>query len=694
MRPVLVSIALVWLTTVQLSHAGERKSNGDALCLENASYRLEFDSEYGRLLRLVDKVGHIDLRCPSQLAANFQLLIPASSQSYIQGREQKLSSVETSAKRLVLCWDGPMRDSQAAEYDVGATMMIELVDRSVVFRFTLENRTKQTVAEVWYPFIGGLLGFGPADTRDTVTLNPPPNNRRKLQSPFGTHVATYPGQNMAFVEVDNPAMNRGLYFGAHDEIARFKSFQFVEHHKGDARDVLANLTHFPFVPAGKTFTGSPVVIQFHDGDWVDGGKNIYRPWFAKTFGLMTPDKDWIRQHGFYQMIMVMLPEGNIDYTLKEIPRIAKDGLKYGITSLQIAGWQRGGHDNGYPYYEPDPRLGTWADMEEAIRKCHEVGVKIYFFVNIHVNNVDTQWYKQELKDYNYESIRGDPYRISGWGMGTLASRMGLTTPMMVFADISFPRLQEKVLAYYKRLAEIGADGIHIDKFFPAPLNFNPRAPLSPDQSPWEGTIRFVDRVDRECRAINPDFRISFESNWDRVLTYGDATWWAGNMSVARRVFPELVETVGVYQPYDYIGINDAVRNGYAVMVAPHHFRRSMDYETWRGLSGYVREVNKIRDGLAGTFFFGERLGSSDAVIRDAKSDSGVDYCFYRNMKNGKRGCIITNRNGQPAVLTLKSLGHDARREAQIHEAFKRPVSVQLPARIVVEPERAVFVLEK
>ena len=164
-----------------------------------------------------------------------------------------------------------------------------------------------------------------------------------------------------------------------------------------------------------------MVIQFHDGDWIAAGKAIYRPWFDKTFGLVKPEDDWIRRESFFQMIMIMLPEGNTNYTINQIPQLARDGLKYGVKSLQIAGWQWGGHDNGYPYYEPDPRLGTWDDLERAIRQCHEMGVKMYFFANIHVNTLDTEWYQKELKDYDYENRRHDRYWVAGWGMGTLAA---------------------------------------------------------------------------------------------------------------------------------------------------------------------------------------------------------------------------------------------------------------------------------
>jgi len=337
--------------------------------LENEFCLVEVDPSCGSLRRVVDKQGHIELASSSHAAGSFRLLVPLpdAPENYIDGPDQALSEIEQTDNRLTLHWAEPLKDARRNEHALAVTMSIELVDRSIVFRFRLQNRTEQTVREVWYPRIGGLRNFGSPENCSQATLNPPPHNRRRLQAHFGSHVITYPGQNMAFVEVDNPAIDRGMYLGAHDETARFKAFYFRETQQGEQHDIVFDLIHFPSVPPEGTFEGSPLVVQFHEGDWIEGGRRIYRPWFVDTFGLMTPGQDWIRQHGFFQLIMVMLPEGNINYTIKEIPQIARDGLKYGVTSLQIAGWQRGGHDNGYPYYEPDPRLGTWEDMRRAVR---------------------------------------------------------------------------------------------------------------------------------------------------------------------------------------------------------------------------------------------------------------------------------------------------------------------------------------
>jgi len=678
-------------------HGAEAVGDGGSVpwVLENSSCRVEVDRQHGRLLRLLDRKGHIDLKSPVELAENFRFMLPLpdDGRHCVFGKDQELSSVEASADALVLHWAGPMKDGRGMAHDLAATMWIELRGEAVQFRFSVTNRSQLVLREVWYPAIGGLLQFGPPDTANQCMLNPPPHSSKRFARPFGQHLVGYPSQNMGFVQIHNPTLNRGLYLGAHDAVDRFKGFYFLEQGQGKQSNVAAWLIHYPFTPPGGTFVGAPYLAQFQDGDWVRAGREIYRPWFIRTFGLMKPEDDWIRQNSFFQMIMIMLPEGNVNYTIRQIPQLARDGLKYSLTSLQIAGWQRGGHDNGYPYYEPDPRLGTWHDLQRALRACHKLGVKVYFFANLHVNNLDTEWYKRELKDYDFETMKGHAAWVDGWGMGTLASRMGLTRPLMSFADPSFPRFADAQLGYFKKLAQVGADGLHIDKGFPQALNFNPRIVLSPDQSPWEGTTRLVERISRECRALHPDFRISFETAYDRMLSYGAATWWAGNMSTARKVFPELVETVGLYQPYDYIGVNDAVRNSYAVMVAPFHFNRSMDCESWRGLAGYIRDVKKVRDELADYVFASEQLDPGEVSFGTVEKPAGIEHAVYRNLKNGKRACIITNRGSTPASVNFAGFSAARAGEVRAWRPGQSPTTLATPAQLTVDAERLVFVVE-
>jgi hypothetical protein len=154
-----------------------------------------------------------------------------------------------------------------------------------------------------------------------------------------------------------------------------------------------------------------------------------------------------------------------------------------------------------------------------------------------------------------------------------------------------------------------------------------------------------------------------------------------------------VETVGLYQPYDRIGVNDAVRNGWAVMVGPHHFNRSMDSVSWRTLAGYICEVKKIRDELTAYVFTGEPLdpGGVD-VSPDQEHAPGIEHAVYRNPENAKEACIVTNRAADPATVTLAGLGRTG--TIRVYRPGRDPVRAALPARIRVDAEALVFVVEE
>ena len=686
-------LAAFYLAAGCVTVGAESSSAGSTEMVAAGDAVLRVAEGNGAFSELTSKSHGLSLNAPDGAAENFRLLLgaPDEPSRLICGRDQVLSSMTRTDDEVRLTWAGPLIDTEGGPHDIGVTMSVRLSTTGAQFQLALDNNSDTPVAEAWYPMLGGILGMNASADSANFILGPPAMAGKKLTRPYGEHVVPYPGMNMPYVNIQTAPNGPSLYIGVHDTVARYKLLRFVELGEGNDSEVLAALCHHPC--ARGHWEGAPAVFEFHDGDWAGAGKTIYRPWFVDTFGLKTPADDWIRREGFYQMIMVMLPEGNVNYTFKEIPKIARDGLTYGVTSLQIAGWQRGGHDNGYPYYEPDPRLGTWDDLEEAIAKCHRMGVRIYFFANITVVNLDTEWYKNELNQCGWVSANGDDYWIDGWGMGTLASRMAHTVPLMAFSDTSFPAMAEGHLKYFKKLAEIGADGLHIDKMFPGNMNFNPRASMGPDESLHEGAIQLIRRIHDECRAIKPDFAISFECNWDRVLEYGAATWWGGNMGRAKMVFPELVETVGLYQPYDYIGLNNAVLNGFSVMIAPHHFMRSMDYTTWRGLSRYIREVKRIRDALADTVFYGEQVPDAQGLQITGPAGPGVTIRSYRKLDGADRVGIIANNGSQAATLNVHGFAASATARGRVYIPFQDPVNVTFPCEIVAPRECLVFVTD-
>ncbi|MBN1420933.1 MAG: hypothetical protein JXP34_19335 [Planctomycetes bacterium] len=656
---------------------------------------LEVGSERGTIVRIRDAGSGMALAPPPGMAENFRMLLrkPDGAAATIFGRDQALTASRLDGRTLSLSWEGPLRDTTGAEYDLRIRMEIEAGAGFLTFTLHADNRTSGKLEDVSYPMVGGLAALAARGGTGDASLWIPTSNpsERAIALPFAEAAFGYPGQmNMSFSCIRSRSAGRSLYFASHDPIARYKVYRFLPASGSAGEDILACIRHTPFLPPGKTFDGSPVVLGFVDGDWPSAGE-VYREWFGRTFGIAQPSQDWIRRQSFFLMTMFMLPEGTINYTFKDIPAWAKSAKDYGIEAVQISGWNVGGHDNGYPRYSIDPRLGTWEDLEDGIRACHEMGLKVYFFVNYEPVMIDTQWYKRELSRYREMAADGGYTWNTGWGMGTLWARMG-HPKLMTWADPSFPEFRRIIVDAFARLARIGADGVHVDKLYPSAIEFNPDVPSSPDTATWEGAIILTREVMRECRKYRPDWAMSFECAWDRVLEFGGATWWVGNQRITRRVFPENVETLGLYQAFDYLGVNDAVRDGHAVMVAPLNFCRALDWPPFLGLAGYIREVKRIRDDLQATVFFGEVLGPTQVTFEGPMPD-GVRYNTFRNRKTGGRACILTNSRMEERAPILAAFEGSPGGAARIRTPFREVRIVKLPAPISIPAERITFVEE-
>jgi hypothetical protein len=647
---------------------------------------LNVEADTGVITSLQDKASGLVLAPPEGLAESFRLILamPDGAFRTILGKDQTLSTCGPAGDALALTWAGPLRDTSGATHDLSARMDIKVAGGALSFTLHVENHTPGKLQEAWYPLVGGLTGLHAPGAAPDASLWVPTSTpwEKPVALPFGEAVFGYPGQmNLSFTCLQSKSLGRSLYFASEDPVARYKYYRFMELPGAGGSDVVACLQHVPLTPPGGTFDGSPVVMRFVEGGWREAGK-VYRQWFLDTFGIPRLADDWIRRQSFFLMTMFMLPEGTINYTFRDIPSWAKSARDHGLTAVQISGWQMGGHDNGYPAYTPDPRLGTWQELEDGIRACHRMGVKVYFFANYQAMMVDSDWYKTELSKYRW---------MAGWGMGTLWARMG-HPKLMTWADPAFPQFRKIIVDQFAALAKIGGDGVHVDKMFPSALEYNPDAPLSPDTATWEGAAMLSQEIMTECRKYNPDWGLSFECNWDRMLQFGAATWWVGNQLITRQVFPENVETTGVYQAYDYLGVNNLVRDGHAVMVAPMNFCRSMDWAPFRGLADYIKDVKAIRDKLQDTVFLGEVLGATQVTFEGPVPD-GVQYTVHRNRASGRRACILTDSKSEARTVTLKGFDQPAGSTVRIHMPGRASRVAKLPTSFTIPAERIAFVEE-
>ena len=709
------------------------------ITVENASYAIGIDPRRGTIVSLVDKVGGYDLIADPRLAGNFRLLLPLPGQecNYLDGREQSLSACEQAPDAVTLTWNGPLKNARG-EFDLGVTLRIELTGEAVQFHCEVRNGTEHKLTEVWYPVLGGLQGVGRAeDRRSTAAMVPAVNSAwaQPLFTDFGNtrgetlgitgaeHSFCYPGAlSMPWVSLYNPANRRALYFAALEETPRVKLLRFAldpgtaegrvggnwprPEEVGDfPLGVTMCWTHVPFTNPGETFTGATIHLQAHDGGWRETAA-LYRRWFDAHFPVVEPGSTWIRRETAFADLMFLLPEDNINLTFKEIPRWAAGAKARGIGHVMISGWHIGGHDRGYPYYEIDPRLGAWEELEAGIRAAHEQGLKVSFFVNCQPIDMSTEWYGRELHRYRLL----DPYGvqffvINYWGMGTLSARTRFFTARP-FTEMNpaHPEVRALLIRQFKKLVEIGADGLHIDKFFQTPMDFNPRLTwTNPDRAHHEGILRFVEEMLAACRAINPDFCFSYEGGWDRLMSYTDTSWWGAGDDPLKAAFPQRALTVPVAQPYDYHRLNTGVLGGSHLLVGPANYTRPLDYPPMQALLDYAAEITKIRRELFDLVSLGEKLETSEGIFHRADSllvtggsfagSPNARWTIFADVKTGRRCLVLGNMGSEDLEARDLRFSDRPPRACRLYQAFADPRETALPATLTIPAERVVFLAE-
>jgi hypothetical protein len=708
--------------------------------LENAHLLVEMDPRTGAICRLVDRRTGVELIQDSRLSEPFRLLVPTADTqaNYVYGCEQQAPVIEAHDDRAILRWNGPLHAVEGV-VDVDVTLEAQLDGEALRFRLTLTNRSDLAVAEICGPILGGIHGFGSRE--ETQALIPaegpwsdpyqsrhifrtfhgrcPPGGYNafgdvNFGSPSPEYLFRYPGEmSMPWMDIYNEGLARGACFWCLDDSARFRVLRLALHpgigHMRDdswprpdelAADTPAGLTAtwicFPYVVGGETFTAPEIVVAFHDGDWHQASAR-YRAAFDARSLTITKRRNWLERTSAYQFTMMLLPEGNVLFRYGDLGEMAREAKRYGIEALQLGGWDRGGHDNNYPYYEPDPRLGTWDELAAGIHDCHEEGVRVTFFVNLQPVDCTTEWYERELHQYRSTDPWGTSARV-GWGMGTIGARLGMTQRPLVYASPGFPEFRRILVDQFRRLAEIGADGIHIDKlaWFDSGLEFNPGLDARPDLATWEGILAFMREAEDECRTVNSDFAFSWEGSWDRLLEYSGAAWaWHSpqandHVAAFKYTFPEWMPALAVAQPFEYNVVNNAVRFGYQILVAPANFLSTMAYPPMHALADYIKDIQVLRANLHDTIVLGTFTDTLDAEV---VGEEGVLYNTHRNPSTGKCACVIVNQSAKPRQARLQSLGRSAS-AAHVYRPSDKPERIPVPTNIVIPGERLVAILEE
>lgn len=284
-----------------------------SLKIEDDRYLVEVNQSSGAITRIADKKGGLELIREPRLADNFRFTLPIPGKepidtleaNYIWGKDQKLSSFATTAKKLTLHYERPLTNYLGQKFEVQATMGIELTADGILFSLAINNATPYPIGEVFFPLIGGIQGFGKtglqiktselvrpasADTAATADIFRVFSNMSWLGDQGPEQFYSYPKDGEQWAEFYSPRLNRSVYFGVQGKSKRPMTLR-LEMIPGisntvredgnwprpnELRDepvgVSATFADFANAPTKKIYEAPSVLLSFHDGDWHEGQK--------------------------------------------------------------------------------------------------------------------------------------------------------------------------------------------------------------------------------------------------------------------------------------------------------------------------------------------------------------------------------------------------------------------------------------
>lgn len=662
-----------------------------------------------------------------RLGENFRLLLPLPDYeaNYFYSKDQRVSKIEK-IKDGVICHYDTLKNKREV-LNVKVLYKIVEIDNQLRFTIDIENITSQPLAEVYFGIIGGQQGLLNKANTKTLITGPISNNAPDLFNnfqaggygggnlgiPYSAGGFSYPSWQMVmpWMEIYNPTANLGLYYADHDTIARMSSlyFELRPYNKsvvvGDNWPTINDVPDkepigltmgwlkFPYTTQGK-FQSGPVVLQVHKGDWHEGSR-IYRVWFDKHFPI-NRTQTWLRKEQAWQSIIMSNSEDEVKYTFKDLPRLAADAKKYGVTTFEILGWDIGGIDRGYPQYESDPRLGTREEFKKALTDIKKMGVHPLIFANIQWSDTHIPLYKNELHKYAKKGRWEDDLALAGWGEGTISARLGFTRSNMTLISPSHQPFQHLLIKQFNSILEDGADGFQLDKTLSLDIDFNPLLNTSPDRSFPDGLLIMIDKILSEGRKINPQLSIASESNWDRMFQYIDVSYMRMNgidMNPSLKyTFPEWTGTIFAENPGDYNIMNNGMRYGLVWALAPRHYNESMDEVLTQPLSKYVSELIRIRNKYKDILFLGRFCDTFGATV---KGGENIRYSVFEHMiESSKKACVIVNFGNSAEKVKVNFTSPKEVTHVEILQPFQKDHFGKLPAEITIPPRTCTVVVVK
>ena len=731
----LIPLLLVFSANANRGNAQDWKSGQDSpvhdsdrlyplgpasIVLENGQVSLTFDQRTGALLQFTNKATGWRWQTQAKLGESFNLFVPTADRSYnpVLGARNTLASFQKSAdgQTLQLVW------SQFAERVPGPARHYAARDRAFGRRYCsirYDGRESFAAHDRKFELADHRIdcGAGSGDCMfllGTMATWPFFRSGIPLRSPWGITGRTIRRRILdgRFILVSTP--DQGLYVGAHNPDAEENVKYMFEVKPGflDSYDSVnpktasisghpvrlsLQVVHYPFLNPGESGALAPIVLGPYRGDWHAGG-DIYKQWLTTWFHPL-PMPAWAEDIHAWQQLQINSSEDDLRTRYVDLPKRVADDAKHGVTALQLVGWNHGRPGPRQSHgCDTDPRLGTTAELRDAIAQIENAGVHVVLFAKYAWADTSTDWYKQELYKHMATDPYGDIYTWAGYRYQTPEQLAGINPRNLATACPNDAAWRKILAQEFQKVIDLGANGVLFDEAqhrhsSDYNLCFNPNHGHHVPATIWSGDIALANMYREMIRDSvgEKHFLFSGEEPEDVLEEAYSLSYLRinrGHTPEERYVFPFRPMMIAVTGFDDREMINRALMDRYILSYEPFNFKGNLsDFPL---TVAYGEKVDALRRRYRDYLWdaeFRDTLGARVEVAGAPYKDYSV---FVR--KNGRRAVVVVNDGSSESIDAIVSLDKPAGNVFRCATP-ESPDAAECQARLSVPPRSAVVLME-
>lgn len=392
----------------------------------------------------------------------------------VYSHQQDAPEVTDNGSEIIMTYPR-LKAEDGSIHEIKLTLSAKIVDNTVVFEADMDNGSGVRLNEIQYPFFDFTSLNG--ELKDDV-LYLPNGLGRRIANPH-RHVgychSEYMGADYKNVKAlfEYPAAlsmpwwgfqsgSKLMYMGCHSKTCRWATFTLYTEPREEASSpyLCACISSYPVVMPGERVVYGDFTLAVCDGDWRKGA-DIYKE-SAKEYLRPITRSDSVKRLNGWQRIIMKHQHGELFHKYADLPRVFKEGQKYGIDMILLFAWWQEGMDNGYPNYLPDEALGGEAELRKAIKEINDMGGKVILYANGHIIDVATDYYKTEGYKYTMKDFEQNEYRefYMFTDNGTLLSH---GHKCFVNGCHGTEQWREKLYELEKRHLDLGSNGTFFDQ---------------------------------------------------------------------------------------------------------------------------------------------------------------------------------------------------------------------------------------